>query len=114
MSQTTAAKNTVALAKDAGAKTPEDNKKPRHKKSERFTWTADEGQVLSAVYVENLPYGAVMRFQKLEPAEAQESIISIILSEEDKKIFNEVLSVGEVMEFLDAWQEASSISLGEL
>ncbi|MHA7145440.1 hypothetical protein ACX80U_12055 [Arthrobacter sp. TmT3-37] len=114
MPQTTAAKKTTELAKDAGAKTPEDKKKPRHKKHERFEWTSDDGHTLSAVYVENLPYGAVMQFQKLEPAEAQDSIIGLILNEEDRKLFNEELSVGEVMEFLDQWQEESSISLGEL
>ncbi|WP_104164672.1 hypothetical protein [Arthrobacter sp. SX1312] len=105
--------NTAASAKAAGAKTPDDKKKPRHKKSERFKWTSDDGDLLQAIYVENLPYSLVEGFAEIKDTEVQKVLINTILSEEDAATFRD-LTVGEVMEFLEQWQEESSITLGEL
>lgn len=104
---------TTAAAKDAGAKTPDDKKKPRHKKHERFTWTSDDGDVLSAIYVENLPYGLVEGFAELRENEVQKELVQAIFDEDDLATFR-TLTIGEVSEFLEQWQEESSITLGEL
>ncbi len=105
--------NTAKAAKAAGAKEPEDKKKPRHKKSERFEWTSDDGDTLKAAYVENLPYKLAKEFRSIPEEEVQERIVAEILSPEDVEIFD-ALTIGEVLEFLEQWQEESSISLGEL
>ncbi|MEG9248006.1 hypothetical protein V6S67_07905 [Arthrobacter sp. Soc17.1.1.1] len=105
--------NTAEAAKAAGAKTPEDNKKPRHHKNDRFEYTTDDGAVLRAKYVENLPYKLAKEFRTIPEEEVQDRIVAEILSPEDVETFDE-LTIGEVLEFLEQWQEESAISLGEL
>ena len=108
MSQTTEA------ARSAGAKTPEDKKKPHHKKSERFVFEIDEGTKVSAVYVENIPYATIEAFNELgDSNKVQAAIIDAILSEEDAKTLRGEFTYGEVGDFFDQWNEESAIKLGE-
>lgn len=97
----------------AEPKKPEDNKKKRHPKSEKFTFTTDDGDTIRATYVENLPYKFVKELTGKDDSEVQDAFIAQILDEDAQKLFNE-LTIGEVTDFFTQWSEESALSLGEL
>jgi hypothetical protein len=94
-------------------KQPEDKKTKRHPKSEKFTFTTDDGDTIQATYVENLPYAFVEELGGLDDKDVQKRFIDEILSDEDKELFK-TLTIGEVVDFFKAWQDESALSLGEL
>ena len=97
----------------AAPKKPEDNKKARHPKSEKFTFTTDDGDTIQATYIENLPYKFVKELAGKDDADVQDAFIAKILDDDAQKVFDE-LTIGEVTEFFEKWSEESALTLGEL
>ena len=97
----------------AAPKKPEDNKKKRHPKSEKFTFTTDDGDTIQATYIENLPFKFVKELHGKPDEEVQDTLIGQILEADDQQTFDE-LTIGEVMDFFEKWQEESALTLGEL
>lgn len=105
-----AAKDIIA----SGAKKPEDKKKPNHPVSEKFEFTLSTGDTIRAAYIENIPYKVFKNIATLDAAEGQDALFQAVMSEEDFEIFDDNVLMGELMEFLEQWQEESATSLGEL
>ena len=105
------AKNTTV---PADAKQPEDKKKAKHGVNERFEFTLSTGDVIHAKYVENIPYKVFKKLSNMENVEGQDELLLAVLGDDDFKVWDENVLMGEMMDFLTAWQEASALSLGEL
>lgn len=103
------AKNTTV---PAGAKQPEDKKKAKHAVNERFEFTLSTGDVIHAKYVENIPYKVFKNLSSMEDVEGQDELLRAVLGD-DFAVWDENVLMGEMMDFLNEWQEASAITLGE-
>ena len=106
-----ATKDIIAAGK---TKKPEDKKKPNHPVSEKFEYTLSTGYTVHAAFIENIPYKVFKGIATMDAAEGQDALFQAVMSEEDFAIFDENVLMGELMEFLERWQEESATTLGEL
>lgn len=93
-------------------KKPTDHKKPKHPKSERFTWTSDDDETtLDLPYMENIPGDLIVDALGDDGGFNPKPLMQFVYAENpDAK---GVLTFSELQEVLEAWEAASTIAMGE-
>lgn len=102
------------MSENTDAKQPQDHKKKHHPRSEKFTFDFN-GDTITIPYVENLPRRLARKVAEVAQSgegDPDDFLFKEIMSEEDfEKLDN--MTLGEYDDFTNAWNEESSISLGE-
>ena len=94
------------------AKKPADRKNARHAKSEKFVFETDEAR-LELPYIENLPVSVIDAQQDAESEAEGQKIMFDILFEDQREEYKR-LTLGELADLFEQWNEQSSMALGEL
>ena len=94
------------------AKKPADRKNARHAKSEKFVFETDEAR-LELPYIENLPVAVIDAQQDAETEAQAQKIMFDILFEDQREEYMR-LTLGELADLFEQWNEQSSMALGEL
>ena len=94
------------------AKKPADRKNARHAKSEKFVFETDEAR-LELPYIENLPVAVIDAQQDAETEAQAQKIMFDILFEDQREEYKR-LTLGELADLFEKWNEQSSMALGEL
>lgn len=99
------------MAKNPASKSPA--RKPKHHaKTDRFVYETDEAR-LEMPYIENLPATVIDATEDAQTErEAQKIIFGILF--DDQRDQYERLTVGELMDLFQRWNEESAITMGEL
>lgn len=93
-------------------KKPADHKKPKHAKSERFTWTSEDDETtIDLPYMENLPGDLIIDALTDDGGFNAKPLMRFVYDQNPDA--RGVLTFGELNECLEAWESASSISMGE-
>ena len=93
------------------AKKPADRKNARHAKSEKFVFETDDAR-LELPYIENLPVAVIDAQQDAESEGEAQKIMFDILFEDQRDEYRR-LTLGELADLFEQWNEQSSMSLGE-
>ena len=93
------------------AKKPADRKTARHPKSEKFVFETDEAR-LELPYVENLPVSVIDAQNDAETEQQAQKIMFDILFEDQRDEYKK-LTIGELSDLFDEWNEKSSISMSD-
>lgn len=93
------------------AKKPADRKKARHPKSEKFIFETDEAH-LEMPYIENLPVAVIDAQADAETEREAQKLMFDILFEDQRDEYKK-LTVGELTDLFDEWNEKSSMAMGE-
>lgn len=93
------------------AKKPNDRKTARHAKSEKFVFETDEAR-LELPYVENLPVAIIDAQNEAETEQQAQKIMFDILFEDQRDEYKK-LTIGELSDLFDEWNEKSSISMSD-
>lgn len=94
------------------AKKPADRKKARHPKSELFVFETEDAR-LELPYVENLPVEVIDAQTDAENEREAQKIMFGILFDDQREEYSK-LTIGELSDLFEAWNENSAMSLGEL
>ena len=92
------------------AKKPADRKNARHAKSEKFVFETDEAR-LELPYIENLPVSVIDAQQDAETEAQAQKIMFDILFEDQREEYKR-LTLGELADLFEQWNEQSSMDLG--
>lgn len=104
------------------AKKPQDHKTKRHPKNELFefafeVYDVESGELetvsIRVPYIENIEAGLVEELASAGEEGALPVLFGGILSEKDRAL-QKRMSVGDLQDFVEAWNAASAIALGEL
>lgn len=93
------------------AKKPADRKNARHAKSEKFVFETDEAR-LELPYVENLPVSVIDAQNEADTESEAQKIMFDILFEDQRDEYKK-LTLGELSDLFQQWNEKSSMNLGE-
>lgn len=102
------------MSENLDIKKPQDRKKKHHPRSEKFTFEFS-GDTITIPYVENLPRSLARRVSEVARSgegDPDDVLFKEIMSEEDFEKLD-TMTLGEYDDFTNAWNEESSISLGE-
>lgn len=94
------------------AKKPADHKKARHPKSEKFIFETDEAR-LELPYIENLPVSVIDAQADAEDEREAQKIMFDLLFAEQRDEYGR-LTIGELSDLFEQWNEESSITMGEI
>lgn len=94
------------------AKKPTDRKNARHPKSEKYVFETDEARV-ELPFIENLPVAVIDAQNDAESEREAQKIMFDILFEDQRDEYKK-LTLGELADLFEDWNEKSSMSLGEL
>lgn len=97
----------------ATRKKPQDHKMVRHPKSEKFVFEVEGEGAITVPFIENIPFGVIEDFRGLDEEEAMRHLFDALMDEESTRV-RRAMTIGELMDFMEEWNEQSSISLGEL
>lgn len=98
-------------SKNPAAKSPA-RKKKHHPKTEMFVFETEDAH-LEMPYIENLPATVIDATDEArDEREAQKIIFGILF--DDQRDQYEKLTVGELMDLFQRWNEESAITMGEL
>lgn len=92
---------------------PADHKKPKHPKSERFTWVNEEGDVeVTVPFMENLPASLLLALDgESGDEDAQGRAVMAYVFKRNPKAAED-MTVSEMEKFMSEWQESSSVDSG--
>lgn len=93
------------------AKKPTDHKKARHAKSEKFVFETDEAR-LELPYVENLPVTVIDAQNDAEDERAAQRIMFDILFEDQRDEYKK-LTLSELTDLFEQWNEQSAMSMSD-
>lgn len=94
------------------AKTPKDHKQKRRPKSELFEYETDEG-TLRFPYIENIPMGVFEDVMENDNEAAGVRLLLEGIMDDETRALRRRMTFGEFQDMLEAWNEASALTLGE-
>lgn len=95
----------------ATSKKPQDRKAARHPKSEKFVFETDEAR-LELPYIENLSVDVIDAQQDAESESEAQKIMFDILFEDQRDEYKK-LTIGELSDLFEEWNEKSALSMSD-